>query len=229
MIDPTGHRLIIADDEHGRPVVAPVTKLTTPPETLQPTSTPKLDNGNNGGGNPVNGAVDLGGSNLGIGDPNFPDYSDELNGVIMKCCNEFWPTLMYYIPSTGEAVKAINTGIWINGVFGNWNYVADKAWRENKDTYIPESLCGLDKHDDYFKINGHTMNRESFGNYVKGATAQYAFPSLSTSTTVNVLSTVWSIYKEIFWENSGFNLTNEAEDWYGVYTGAKDMASGVIK
>jgi len=44
MIDPTGHRLIIADDERGRPVVAPVTRPTTPPAASSPSTNPEQGN-----------------------------------------------------------------------------------------------------------------------------------------------------------------------------------------
>ena len=168
----------------------------------------------------------------------YPDYSEELNGVIKKCCDEYLPTWTYWLPVAGLASEGANASIWINGVFNNWDFVADMWWKDENteerkyDSYIPDDIQGKvpTSNQDYFIVNGHKMNREQYGNYVKGATAQYAFPGLTTSTLVNILGLGKSVYDNIKRPDLyDFSWDNEIDDSYFVYLGAWDMATGNIK
>ena len=76
------------------------------------------------------------------------------------------------------------------------------------------------------------MNREQFNNYVKGATAQFALPYLTTSTIVNVGGVGWSLFESSFpemYNTHGFDFGNDLEDAKFVYFGAIDMATGRIQ
>jgi hypothetical protein len=160
-----------------------------------------------------------------------PDYSEELNEVILKCCDEFY---VGPLADTG-LVQGYNAYTWADGIHTEWDFVGNKWWRDNPDTgydsYIPDDLQGKipSKNDDYFILNGHRMNREQFNNYVKGATAQYAFPNFLTSTVVNILGVGKSIFDNIRRpEDYEFAWSNEFEDSYFTYLGAWDMANGTI-
>ena len=148
----------------------------------------------------VGGSV---GESLGDNSENLEDFSEELNGAIMKCCDEYLPVWLNELPATGVVVKGINAVKWADGVHSEWDFVADMWWEDrsddNYDSYIPDSIQEKvpTRRDDYFVVNGHKMNREQFNNYVKGATAQFAFPGSLTSTVVNILGIGKSVFDNI--------------------------------
>ena len=128
--------------------------------------------------------------------------------------------------------------IWKEGVFNHWNFV-DTLWEDRPDdgydSYIPDEIQPLatDAQNDYFIVNGYRMNREQYGNYVKGATAQYAFPELPAADIVNILGVGMTVYYNIddtLKSKGMYNFTwkNEIEDSYFTYLGAEDMKNGVF-
>jgi len=168
------------------------------------------------------------------------DFSEELNGVIRKCCEEYVPLSEYNDPNTTLQALMKNALIWKEGVFNHWNFVGDTLWSDQEntgyDSYIPDEIQGKakDAQEDFFIVNGIRMNREQYGNYVKGATAQYAYPFLPAADIVNMLglgmSVVDNIEDNLKGENYyNFSWENEIEDSYFTYLGARDMMNGVFK
>jgi hypothetical protein len=168
------------------------------------------------------------------------DFSEELNGVIRKCCEEYVPLNEYYDPKKTLQALMKNALIWKEGVFNHWNFVGDTLWNDQEkigyDSYIPDDIQGKakDAQEDFFIVNGIRMNREQYGNYVKGATAQYAFPFLPAADIVNILGVGMSVVDNIednLKGNDKYNFTweNEIEDSYFTYLGARDMMNGVFK
>ena len=127
------------------------------------------------------------------------DLSPELNGVIVQCCSEYAPKHWSEFPFGGIARNIHDAIAWGDGVFGEWDFVGDTWWGDNEntghDSLIPDEIQGYasDAQKDYFVVNGIRMNREQFGNYVKGATAQKAFPGVSAAKIVSMLGFTHSI------------------------------------
>ena len=168
------------------------------------------------------------------------DFSEELNEVIQKCCAEYVPLEKYSVPDEAAFALVKNALVWKEGVFNHWNFVGDTLWKDDKeigyDSYIPDEIQDkeLDAQKDFFIVNGIRMNREQYGNYVKGATAQYAFPFLPASEIVNIMGVGMSIVDNIednIKGNDKYNFTweNEIEDSYFTYLGARDMMNGVFE
>jgi hypothetical protein len=154
----------------------------------------------------------------------YPDYSEQMNDVIKKCILEFNPNNSLFQ----------NFAVWKQGVFNQWDFVGDTWWFDKPDqeykSYIPKDIQGSvkSKNDDYFVVNGHVMNREQFGNYVKGATA--AACGIPSSLLVDIAGIGQSIIDNVFDSKQGyhFDWANEMEDTKFTDLGYSDMINGSI-
>ena len=153
----------------------------------------------------------------------------------MQCCDEYIPTWTYGAPVIGNILKATNAGIWVNGVFNQWDFVGNMWWNDRPldgyDSYIPDALQAKIPHrnQDYFIVNDIVMNREQYGNYVKGATAQYAFNYFYTSTAVNALGVADAIKNNILSPDLyNFSIEDNVIDSYYTNLGSIDMFLGKI-